>query len=150
MSVRYYISQVLPPDEELDNRYRVAIFDATPRVGFSAHIPTTPDGIPAFPWALAFCKGDDFSGVDADPRNIRLFDGAEGDDKPEVEALIEWSNTARWSELRTVSRNRIRSALAERGVPVGDIAGTTSMRAILQKIGRFLDPNFNELRLFVR
>lgn len=159
MSCRYYVSQVLPPeptpppDPETTpwkNYWRLAIDDASPRVAFAAHIPTLPNGTPSFPWGIAFAKGEDWSGVDADPRNIRLFDSAEGEDKAEIEDLIAWSNATAWRDVGVVRRNRIRATLANWGVETGDITNATSMRAILQKIGRFLHPTFDETKLFVR
>lgn len=157
MSLRYYISRILPPDPQpadpevvWKDYFRVAMDDLNPRPSFAAHIPSLPSGAPAFGWALVYAKATDWSAVDASPTtdNFRLFQTA-GDDQDTLAGLLDTLSTIRWSNLTQNRRTTIRNRLQAEGIPVADITNTTSMRAILQKVGRHLHPDFSEVNLHV-
>ena len=156
MAVRYYLSQILPPDPapppELDlpwkDYWRLSLDDAVPRVSFTTEIPRLPDGLPAFAWGLAYVKGEDFTGVDADIRNFRLFQGHEGV-RTDLRDLLTRLDAQTWSNLTQAMRTNIRARLASLGISTADVTGTVSLRAIMQKVGRHLRPGFNELTMYV-
>ena len=163
-TVRYYVSEVLAaetvfvidPDTGLPVPkalpQRLAIFDAVPRPSFSAVIPTHPvTGIALFAWGIAYVKGDVLSylAVDRDPRNFRLFQGAEGE-QGDLDTTITRLDAVRWGDVTGAQKTAMKNKLTELGVPSGDVTATTSLRAILQKVGRHLHPGFDESRLYVR
>lgn len=157
MSIRYYVSAVLPPDPPLPpdapedavrkDYYRLALDDARPRPAFSAHIPTLPTGAPAFAWGIAYAKATDWSGVEADARNFRLFAGV--DDKATVAEIIADLSRLQWKDIPVARRTAIRAKAEALGISVNDISTTTSLRFVLRKLGTFLHAAFDETRLFV-
>ena len=150
VTMRYYISQVLLPDATKDYQ-RLALDDAIPHPDFAAKIPTLPNGIAAFTWGIAYVKASDWSGVDADPRNIRLFAGAEGSQKTQKE-LLDRLSTTRWDDasVTDVQRQKIRNACINLGISIVDISPSISLRQVLRKVGTFLQPDFDETRFSVQ
>ena len=151
-TVRYYLSKILAPSVELDkDYYRVALDDVIPRPNFSAVIPNKPDGTPAFAWGLAYATATDWSGVDADTvNNIRIFGGAEGNPQ-DIGTLLDTLSTKRWGDagVSDTQRSRMRNACIMLGISTTDLTSPVSLRYVLQKFGRFLNPEFNELKLWV-
>lgn len=150
VKVRYYISTVLLPDIDKDYQ-RLALDDAVPRPDFSAKIPTLPNGKAAFTWGIAYVKASDWSGVDADPRNIRLFAGAEGDLRDQA-ALLTKLSTTRWDAagVSDTQRQKMRNMCITLGISVVDISPSVSLRQILRKVGTFLQPDFDETKMSVQ
>lgn len=148
--MRYYISQVLLPDQDKDYQ-RLALDDADPHPNFSATIPTLPDGKAAFTWGIAYASASDWSGVDADPRNIRLFAGAEGTVKTQKE-LLDKLSTTRWDDVSVsdVQRQKMRNTCINLGISVVDISPSISLRQILRKVGTFLQADFDESKMWVQ
>ena len=160
-TARYYISDVLPPvnpatctnpDVECKTFYRVAIYDASPRPSFVAVIPTFRDtGVPAFSWAIVFTRGTDYTAVDADARNFRLFQGAEDNPAPtSVEQILANLDRDDWSLLTGAQKTAIKLKLDQIGVPTTDITGAFNLRTLLQRVGRRLNPSYNEALEYVR
>lgn len=145
VTVRYYISAVLLPDQDKDYQ-RLALDDANPRpLAFSNEIVTLPNGKAAFSWGISYVKAIDWSGIDADPRNIRLFAGAEGSPKNQAE-LLNTLSTTRWdaAKVSDTQRQKMRNICIDLGVSVVDISPSISLRQILRKVGTFLKPDFDE------
>lgn len=145
MSARYYISEILPPDPQpLDpeapwkDYYRPAVSDAQPRVSSVNMIPTSKtDGRPMFLWALVFAKGEDWSGVEADPRNFRLFAGEEGDPF-DLKSMMDALALKRLSDVAAPKKAAIRNFLNSKGLT---LTGSESFREILRAVRRRLNPN---------
>lgn len=159
MAVRYYVSAILPPetippldpDALFRDYWRLALDDALPRPSFSAVIPTHPvTGLPLFTWGIAFVQANDWSGVDADPRNFRLFVVSEDSDETSLEGLLQALSTKRWGELTRARQNAINAKLEQLGIPKRVRKSTESLRFVLQEIGQYLQPGFDESKLYVR
>lgn len=149
-TVRYYISQVLPPDQNKDYQ-RLALDDAVPHPDFVANIPTLPNGLAAFTWGIAYVKAIDWTGVDTDPRNMRLFAGAEGNPLNQ-QALLDKLSTTRWDAagVSDTQRQKMRNLCIQLGISVVDISPSISLRQILRKVGTFLQPDFDETKFSVQ
>lgn len=157
MPLRYYISNVLPPDPPptdpdvaWKNSYRLAISDANVNAPFSYHfeIPPLPDQTPAFAWGLAICRTTVWTAIDADARNFRLFQGDEGDQET-LEDLLARLDSRTMGALTTARRNNIRNKATGLGLSTADMGNTVSLRVILQKFARFLRPNFDETKFYI-
>lgn len=147
ITVRYYMSEILAPTEEKPF-YRVAIADAVPGAeAWHTDIPTDPQtGIPLFAHALVNVEAKDWSGIDADARNIRLDGGAIADQSSSRDLLTQYS-TKRWDDLTGAQRTKLRDTMRSLGVPTADLDPNVSLRSVLQKIGRYLNPTFDETKL---
>jgi hypothetical protein len=98
-------------------------------VNYVAVIPSKPDGSPALPWCIVKVAATDFSAIDADA---------------DIDAWPAVSLDATVAQLPTAARTRIRTALVNRGIDVSDFTGATTLRAVLRRIGRSLEPDFHE------
>ena len=147
-TVRYYVSEILAPTPERDF-YRVAIADAIPTPSYDTVIPRSPvTGLPLWGWALVLVKGDaaSYLAVDADPRNFRVFQGAETDLITTTDELLTFLDGKQWSDFNSAQKVAVKDKLTSLGIPTADITTNVSFRAILQKVGRHLHPAFDEIR----
>jgi len=147
IAVRYYMAEILAPTEEKPF-YRVSIADAVPGAeAWHTDIPTDPQtGIPLFTHALVNVEAKDWSGIAADARNIRIDGGAVADQSTTRDLLTQFS-VKRWNDLSGAQRTKLRDTMRALGVPTADLDTNVSLRAVLQKIGRYLNPTFDETKL---
>ena len=145
--MRYYLAPVLPPeppspdpDAAIRDSWRLAVDDVLGVQGYSAVIPTHMTGLPVYSWGIAYVQSEDWNAVDADARFIRLFQGEEGAERSfdDVRARL---SSARWENLSNARQQSISQPLSQRGVP-GSVFVGGSLWALLQRVGRHLDPNF--------
>lgn len=132
MAKRWFLCPVVGTGAA-DDPYRAKAHDYG--VDYSAVIPSNPDGTPRFNWCLAKVAASDFAALDADG------------------AFDAWPNVSldtTVAQLPLAVRNRLRTALTNRGVDVSDVTGQTPLRAILRRIGRAMEPLFDPDVLDVR
>jgi hypothetical protein len=92
-------------------------------VDYVAHIPSNPDGTPKFNWCICLASAIDFTVVDADVQ----IDGFPG--------------VALTDELGSFSaavRNKIQTALTNRGVDLTGITLTSTVGDVLRRAGQKL------------
>lgn len=156
MSVRYYISKILPPEPvqsldpnvEFRDYYRPPIKDLIPTVAHVNRIPVfKSDGKPIFDWTLVYVSTTNWAPVDGDLRNVRLFLGEEGDSLSH-KAMMDNLALKRLSDVPRPKRAAIRNFLSSKGVQLN---GAESFREVLQKVRRHLDlaDDAGELREYV-
>lgn len=140
MGIRYYMSDLLAPD--VDHAYwRLAVADAQPAVSYAACL------LEGQLWGLAYCKASDWTGVAADARNFRLFQGI--DDGPSLAALLDALRTTTVGDVPLARRNAVSSKMDSVGVPTADITLGMTLLTVLRKVGRALGLGYNEARVFV-
>ena len=140
--MRYYLSPVLLPATP-DDACRLALADL-PRgaiLGYSAVIPTYPNGLPQWGWGLAYVASENWAAVDADARLVRLFQGEESNERS-FEVCRDRLLSVQWQTLSLARRDAISRGLRLRGVPA-TIFQDGSLWSLLHRVGRYLDPNFD-------
>lgn len=96
----------------------------------SAVIPSDPaTGAPLFPWCLVVVAGNDLTGV--------LGDSA-------IEALPDLTLDSKLSTLTTAQRNRLLTALSNRGVSTSGLTTQSTLRDVLRRVGTHLTPGYRE------
>lgn len=90
--------------------------------------PSKPDGSPALNWCLVKVSAADFTQLDADA------------------AVDGWPNASldtTVAQLPPAVRTRLAAALTKRGIDTSAVTGSTPLRAILKRIGKALEIDFD-------
>lgn len=130
MAKRWYVAKVVGTGTNADPFRPKGVMEAG--VSCVASIATNPiTGAPALPWCLvkiARASGD-FTDFDADT---------------DLDGFPLLSLDTRVNQLPAAQRNRIAAALTKYGIDTSDVQGTTTLRQIVRRIGRLLEPGFHE------
>lgn len=132
MPTRHYFAPVIGTGTATDP-YRATVADLA--VSHVAVIPSRPDGTPRFPWALVTVAAPSFSVLDSDPALAGL---------PAVNLDLTLA------DLPKTARDRLLTLCQERGIDTTGVTGTTALRQVVRRIGRHLEPDYDERVVLVR
>lgn len=96
-------------------------------------------------WVLVYADADDFTLVDADPDCRSVLENftdflQDGTRNPSGVRIFLAQRT--WGSLTAQQRNRISTALTNRGVDVSGVTNGTTLYQLLELIGQRIDPAF--------
>lgn len=132
MPTRHYFAPITGTGADSDP-YRAKVADLA--VSHVAVIPSRPDGTPRFPWALVMVAAGSFAALDSDPALAGL---------PAVNLDLTLA------ELSTTARDRLLTLCQERGIDTTGVTGATTLRQVVRRIGRHLEPAYDEHTTWVR
>lgn len=132
MASRFYLAPIIGTGTEIDP-YRAKIPTGT---NYASLIRIGLDGVPVLPWCVVQVAraGGNFADLDSD-----------GD--LDVWPLVPLDTQV--NQLTATQRSRLRTALERRGIDSSDVSGTTTLRAILRRVARLLQPDASESSLSV-
>jgi len=128
MTRRWFIVPVIGTGTKGDP-YRVKL-----SIAHSALIPSNPDGTPRFNWALCLVSAADFTALDADTE-AEPFPGVSLDDQ--------------LSSISAAARNRIQTALINRGVDLTGIDLNSTVRDVVERVVERLDARLDHRKMQV-
>lgn len=126
MAKRWFICPVVGTGTS-DDPWRAKAHDLN--VNCTAVIPSNPDGSPQFNWCLVKVAAIDFTALAADGT---------------IDAWPNVSLDTTVNQLPAAVRNRLKTALTNRGIDTSDLTGATPLRLILRRIGRSMQSSFHE------
>lgn len=127
MARRFYLAPVIGTGTEADP-YRAKV---PPGTNHAALIRVLPNGTIVLPWCIVRVARavDDFTDIDADT---------------DLDGWPLFPLDTRVNQLSVTQRNRLRTALERRGIDTSDVAGTTTLRTILRRVAKLLQPDATE------
>lgn len=127
---RYYISPIIGDGSEFDP-FRPKIADYG--VSWVGVIPNDPaTGLPLFSWCLVR--------VEAINHGVILADNT-------IDALPDFPLDGKVSAINTATKNRMMTALANRGIDTSFVGNSDGYRDVIRGVGRVLEPSFDENNL---
>jgi len=131
MSKRFYICKIVGDGSET-NSYRPKVADYP--VKWAGMIPSNPDGTPKYGFAFVIAATLDHTQLLADPQ---------------IKGIPELSLDAQLSSLTKATRDRLLAYFDAEGIDRTGLTLQSTMRQVLRRIGRHLEPDFSENRFDV-
>ena len=129
MAKRYYLATVIVDVDPVEGGPRVRAKTAFYAISQSAVIPSGPDGMPLFNWALVVVNGVNHAPLLADSQ---------------IDALPDVPLDVKVNAITTSVRQDMSAALARRGIAAAVITQADGYRDVIRGLGRVLQADFNE------
>jgi len=118
--MRYFICPIIGDGKTTETAWRAKILQSTQ--SHSAIIPSKPDGSPKFLWTLVKIDTVDFTTILTDT------------------TIFAFPDKLLTSTLTATERNKIKTKLNSLGIQTSDISTTTTLKEIIIKVGKYLQP----------
>lgn len=96
------------------------------------------NGLPNTSWVVSFVRGEDFTGIDADPECDDLFAGDLPNNLETKADVVQFLRTRTLSDVPTGRRNAMIATLDKYGVVRTDLVGSVPVWKMVQRVASTL------------